>query len=329
MAVSVAFTPGKIVRWHGRRFVVVECSGLDSIIAREVGKRRLDYIPVNELQPDHPIPDKGACSQTNLVSVPEEEWQTASKRFTILKPLLEMDDAERTRAHVEKIAKILKRHPATIYRWIDAYHRSGRVSVFLQNSRSDQGKSRLSNDVNAIIETAINKIYLTAEQPHVTAVIEEVELQCFKAKLQKPNASTVRRRIALLSDRLKLEKRKSKKAAAQKYEPIKGHFPGADAPLAVAQIDHTPMDVIVVDEEHRQPIQRPSLTVVIDVYSRMVLGFALYLEKPSAFTAGSRSPMRCYPKSRGSRRLVSRPIGRVGGRCAKSTATMPKSSAEP
>jgi putative transposase len=46
------------------------------------------------------------------------------------------------------------------------------------------------------------------------------------------------------------------------------------------------MDVIVVDEEHRQPIQRPSLTVVIDVYSRMVLGFAIYLEKPSAFTAG-------------------------------------------
>ena len=38
-----------------------------------------------------------------------------------------------------------------------------------------------------------------------------------------------------------------------------GHFPGADCPLAVAQIDHTPMDVIVVDEEHRQPIQRPSL----------------------------------------------------------------------
>ena len=84
----------------------------------------------------------------------------------------------------------------------------------------------------------------------------------------------------------KLEKRKGRKAAAEKYEPIKGHFPGADHPLAVAQIDHTPMDVIVVDEEHRLPIQRPSLTVVIDVYSRMVLGFAIYLEKPSAFTAG-------------------------------------------
>ena len=123
-----------------------------------------------------------------------------------------------------------------------------------------------------------------------------MDLQCFKAKLKRPNASTIRRRIVVLSDRLKLEKRQSKKVAAQKYEPMKGHFPGADAPLAVAQIDHTPMDVIVVDEEHRQPIQRPSLTVVIDVYSRMVLGFAIYLEKPSAFTAGLAIAHAVLPK---------------------------------
>jgi putative transposase len=56
------------------------------------------------------------------------------------------------------------------------------------------------------------------------------------------------------------------------------------------------MDVIVVDEEHRQPIQRPSLTVVIDVYSRMVLGFAIYLEKPSAFTAGLAIAHAVLPK---------------------------------
>ena len=66
--------------------------------------------------------------------------------------------------------------------------------------------------------------------------------------------------------------------------------------MAVAQIDHTPMDVIVVDEEHRQPIQRPSLTVVIDVYSRMVLGFSIYLEKPSAFTVGMAIAHAILPK---------------------------------
>jgi hypothetical protein len=43
-----------------------------------------------------------------------------------------------------------------------------------------------------IIEAAIQKIYLTPEQPPLSAVIEEVALQCFKAKLKTPDASTVR-----------------------------------------------------------------------------------------------------------------------------------------
>ena len=267
--------------------------GFEAIIAREVGRRRLERIPVAEVQPDYSINQRAV---TNLVTVPEDQWQTAVRQFTVLKRLLEMDGIERTRAAVEKVAKILKKHPATIYRWIESYNCSGRLSELLRKNRADRGKSRLSSKVDTIIEDAIKKIYLTAEQPHISAVIEEVNLQCFKAGLKKPAANTVRRRIATLSDRLKLEKRKGKKAAAEKYEPIKGHFPGADFPLAVAQIDHTPMDVIVVDEEHRQPIQRPSLTVVIDVYSRMVLGFSIYLEKPSAFTVGMAIAHAILPK---------------------------------
>jgi hypothetical protein len=87
------------------------------------------------------------------------------------------------------------------------------LSQLLRKNRADRGKSRLSSKVDTIIEDAIKKIYLTAQQPHISAVIAEVNLQCFKAGLKKP-ANTVRRRIATLSDRLKLEKRKGKKAAA-------------------------------------------------------------------------------------------------------------------
>jgi putative transposase len=216
MAVSVRFAPGKAIRWRKRRFVVVDYAALDTIIAREVGKRGLERIPINEVLPDHSIQNQRTTSNTNSASVRDQEWQTVVKQFTILKPLFEMDASERTRADVEKVARVLRKHPATIYRWIDSYNSCKRLSVFLRKGRSDRGKSRLSNQVNAIIETAIEKIYLTAEQPHMSAVIEEVELQCFKARLKKPDASTVRRRIAMVSDRLKLEKRKSKKAAAHR-----------------------------------------------------------------------------------------------------------------
>ena len=48
------------------------------------------------------------------------------------------------------------------------------------------GKSRLPSKVNAIIETAIKKIDLT----DVAAVIEEVQLQCFKAKIKTKETSS-------------------------------------------------------------------------------------------------------------------------------------------
>src|SRR5215831_11977433 len=99
MPVSLAFTPGSIIRWHNRRFVVIECAALDSIVAREVGKRRLDRIPVNEAQPDYPV-DDNTSSQMNLISVPEGQWVAASSRFDLLKQLLDMDSAERTRTAV-------------------------------------------------------------------------------------------------------------------------------------------------------------------------------------------------------------------------------------
>jgi putative transposase len=328
MIESISFAPGRTIRWRKRRFVVVDCTGFDTLIAREIGKRRFERIPVAEARPDRSIPHRSGAA-SNLVSVPDEEWQAVVEHFAILRPLLEMDVSERSRADVEKVAKILDKHPATIYRWIDAFRRSGRVSALLRKGRSDRGRSRLSSRIDTIIEDAIKRIYLTPEQPPETAVIEEVNLQCFNAKLKAPSANTVRRRIGVLSDRLKFEKRVGKKAAAEKYEPIKGHFPGAASPLAVAQIDHTRMDVIVVDEEHRQPIQRPWLTVVIDIYSRMVLGFTIYLEKPSAFTTGLQSLRQYCQRRIGSLLSAYKPSGRAGERCAQSTATMQRNFVAP
>ncbi|WP_341858101.1 hypothetical protein [Sinorhizobium medicae] len=40
-------------------------------------------------------------------------------------------------------------------------------------------------------------------------------------------------------------------------------------------------DVFVVDEETRQPIGRPWLTLAMDVCSRMVMGFYLTMDAPS------------------------------------------------
>ncbi|MEU6586100.1 hypothetical protein [Nocardia sp. NPDC046763] len=54
------------------------------------------------------------------------------------------------------------------------------------------------------------------------------------------------------------------------------------------QIDHTPADVIVVDEFHRLPIGRPYVTAAIDEATRCVPGLVVTLEAPSAASVGNR-----------------------------------------
>jgi putative transposase len=56
--------------------------------------------------------------------------------------------------------------------------------------------------------------------------------------------------------------------------------------LAQVQVDHTVVDVIVVDERHRLPVGRPYVTVAIDVFSRCIVGMVVTLEAPSALSVG-------------------------------------------
>ncbi|PJG77351.1 transposase, partial [Klebsiella pneumoniae] len=67
---------------------------------------------------------------------------------------------------------------------------------------------------------------------------------------------------------------------------VGGEPPAVTAPLEQVQIDHTVIDLIVVDERDRQPIGRPYLTIAIDVFTRCVLGMVVTLEAPSSVSVG-------------------------------------------
>jgi len=117
-------------------------------------------------------------------------------------------------------------------------------------------------------------------------VIVEVGRRCRAAGIDVPGISTIRRRLAAIPAKEKLLKREGRKAAHDRYGAVKSAFPGADGPLSVVQIDHTLLDIIVLDEEMRLAIGRPWLTLAIDVFSRMVFGYHLSLDAPSSFAVG-------------------------------------------
>lgn len=47
------------------------------------------------------------------------------------------------------------------------------------------------------------------------------------------------------------------------------------------EIDHTRLDIFVVDEETMLPLGRPWLTLCVDVHTRCILGFDLSFDPPS------------------------------------------------
>jgi putative transposase len=64
------------------------------------------------------------------------------------------------------------------------------------------------------------------------------------------------------------------------------------------QIDHTRVDVMVVDEVRRQSMGRPWITVAFDIATRAVLGFHLSLNAPSSISVGLTLAMVGLPKER-------------------------------
>jgi len=95
-----------------------------------------------------------------------------------------------------------------------------------------------------------------------------------------------------------LRRREGSQAVRNKYAPIQGAFPGANWPLAMVQIDHTPVDLILVDDVHRRPVGRPWITLAIDVFSRMVAGSYVSFDPPGTLAVGLCLAHAILPKER-------------------------------
>ena len=232
----------------------------------------------------------------DLAAISTGQWEQAFEVYRHIKHLLELPKDQRTLAEIKKSASILGKNPSTIYRWISIYKKTGRISALLRKKRRDMGVSRLVPDVLTIVNKCIEEHYLTEHRKSISSVAEEIRRECKRTGLRAPNETSVRAIIHRLDPALVEAKRKSRKRSLEKFEPFRGAFPNADFPMAVVQIDHTPMDVIIVDDVHRKPIGRAFLTIAFDVRTKMVPGFVVSIDHPGALATGICVAMSILPK---------------------------------
>lgn len=280
MSGNLSYSPGSEAQLNGQACTVMRPVDITRVLVRFRDSGETTVTEVSNLQAHKS--ETGSKTKV-LDSIPEADLKIAQERFDAIKPLLDLVDKKGN--ILAKRAKEVGTGKRTLERWINQYSNRNLLSD-LAPDRRGRRKKRLGRKVEAIIREAIETVYLTKQKVTAKKVIDTVIRRCKAARLKPPCANTIRSRIKDVSVKERTKRRHGAKAARDKYAAVKGPFPGADHPLAVVQIDHTKLDINVVDDERRQPIGRPWLTLAIDVYSRMVTGLYVSLDAPSAFSVG-------------------------------------------
>ncbi len=218
----------------------------------------------------------------DLSQIVEQDWNEARRRAVIMRPLVDVERCPREQARA--VAADLGLSERQVYRLLQRLRAAGgELTAFLPGgSNGGRGKQRLSVTREQLLRRCIDELFLTRQKRSAAALARDIRGQALKAGITPPSESTIRRRLQALS----LADTRRRGEEHPEAEPIYGVTPAAESPLDWVQMDHTAVDLLIVDPLDRRPIGRPWLTVAIDVFSRCIAGFSLSLDAPSATSVG-------------------------------------------
>lgn len=163
------------------------------------------------------------------------------------------------------------------------------------------GKKHACAKILTIIDTQIEEVFLRKPPPRVREAANQIRSLLIADNgdyrfdaTDVPSARTIERIIdEISSPQLARSTMGSKRRTA--YEPHPGQYL-SDGFLDVVQMDHSPANVILVDSVHRKALGRPWVTLLIDVWSRCILGFYVSFGDPSIFRGGRAVANALLPK---------------------------------
>lgn len=296
--IIISLREGERVKCGANNYVILKIISLDKILAKNLETLKNEVLNIAVLEPlALENEDSVQSPPQELTEIPESDWQHATRILEIIKPLLKRQ--RRGEMLAEKIAAESGYSRASLFRWAGEYKRTGLLSSLIPTKRDGgKGVGRISKEVETVIDHVIQTKYLSTQQYSITQVVEEIRELCDHAGLSLPHRNTIRKRIEWIEEREKVSRRRGKHIASNRFEAIEGSVPDADWPLAMVQIDHTVVNVIIVHEETRKPMRRAWITLAIDVYSRVIVGMYLTLDSPSFMSAGMCLAHAILPKEK-------------------------------
>ena len=261
---------------------------------------RLRFATDDSATSDHKPPTSKTAPLEHLST---KERRTLQRRWAALEPLTQMGRDPEENDYAQRAAELKRRSKSfsarTLRRYYQAWLAAGKDRMALvprstgasrERRRRKTGMLETYPQICKLVDEAIQTVYLTKARRPISAVTRRVfeDLQRLNARLPAakaipvPRQSTlgraIGRRISQLDPWEVDRERWGRKIADRRHAPTSPQRL-ATRILQRVEIDHSPLKVVVGIDAG--PIGQPWLTVMIDYYSRMIVGFCLGFEPPS------------------------------------------------
>lgn len=184
-------------------------------------------------------------------------------------------------------------HWTTVYRWKTKLQKAGKDirALLTEDHKKGNRTRRYPQDVIELVNATIENRYLTEERRTIqdtldsgqAAIIRENNLRPETLQLPLPSRRLVTSLIEAIPAFDRYAARHGRIAATKRFRSVQAHRT-TEAPLERAEIDHTPLDLMVIDDDTGLPMGRPYLTCCIDDNTRCMLGINISFEPPSYLT---------------------------------------------
>lgn len=281
----VCLQPGRQVLWGGVPWTILNVGEKDACLHSPQAHQSVPLGVLKELIRDGaitshgaPAPDERELGASNsLLAASEEDLLEAHRRLACIEPYVN--------------GTALQPGNRSIRRYVASYRRAqqqlgnGFVGLIPQTSKSGNRKSRLMTEVVKLVMDEINQSFLNATRINALRLHGFIGDRCALATLPTPSYAWLCKLLNRLPPELVARARSGDKVAyglesrieptdlADAIEPVR--------PFERAHIDHTVLDLESIEDQAWIGLGRIWITIMIDHYSRRVLGLHLTYAAPS------------------------------------------------
>ncbi|OAS13750.1 TnsA endonuclease N-terminal domain-containing protein [Paenibacillus oryzisoli] len=280
---------GKSVSWDGTLWEIINLGESAVSLLSNANIINLTYEQINSLvkvgkisgidfsSQKHPYVLEAFKKANNIQS------RIARERYEIIEPILKSNKS------VNESAQSVSAR--TIRLWMQNFLRAekiygnGFIGLFPKDHEKGNRTKKLNPETEKLVETWISNNYETFKQKKILHVYGDFLLECKNQTIQECSYKTFVERIHARPRYEKVKKRQGEKAAYPfesfylEYQLTSTRH--GERPFEIAHIDHTLLDIELIDSSNRKNLGKPWLTFMTDGCTRRILALYVTFDPPS------------------------------------------------